>query len=230
MNYNEEQYVYHYTSPEGAFSILENKTIRFTATEYLNDKCEYDPHHNGKRSYVFSTSNNPDNLALWNYYVKNDAYRGYNLGIKVEDFVELLQSAITQENESRSSIDTISLEFRNITYDSTQMEQNIFTKSEEFRCEEEYRFVIEVPINHILPKEYIEKRFFIQGYRVGASGIITPYLEWKFTLDDKKRLFTKITLAPMIEKKLAMASFKRYLHKDVYQNIDIVPSKIKLRF
>ncbi len=33
--------VYHYTSPDGILCILNNKTLRFTDCQYLNDKGEF---------------------------------------------------------------------------------------------------------------------------------------------------------------------------------------------
>ena len=33
--------VYHYTSPEGLVSILNNKTFRFTDCQFFNDTLEY---------------------------------------------------------------------------------------------------------------------------------------------------------------------------------------------
>lgn len=35
------QRIYHYTSPQGLYAILKNKTIRFTDCQFLNDKSEY---------------------------------------------------------------------------------------------------------------------------------------------------------------------------------------------
>jgi hypothetical protein len=36
-----KQRIYHYTSPRGLYSILDNSTIRFTDCQFLNDKSEY---------------------------------------------------------------------------------------------------------------------------------------------------------------------------------------------
>ena len=33
--------VFHYTSPEGLYSILKNRTFRFTDCQFFNDKSEY---------------------------------------------------------------------------------------------------------------------------------------------------------------------------------------------
>ena len=127
--------VYHYTSPQGAFSILRNKKLWFTDCQYLNDVSEYIyileplkeaygkichergdnideidelleaqfrypyesmdydrkcwPKINGTiirfpptlRYYVLCESMNEDTANMWNYYVKDGAYRGYNLGL-----------------------------------------------------------------------------------------------------------------------------------------------------
>ena len=134
--------VYHYTTPEGVYSILKEKKLWFTDCQYLNDRSEFvyirepfieaykklcierdestkdiesfadymcmaSPYENydwdtvswdgglkGRpmrsgmplryRYYVFCTSCNPDSTNMWNYYVKNGMYRGYNLGIDIK--------------------------------------------------------------------------------------------------------------------------------------------------
>lgn len=128
--------VYHYTSPGGILSILQNDKLWFTDCQYLNDKSEYiyikkplimafkligeevdelfldkllfaDPYQSqnieltgkknrfiikNKRFFLFCASLNEDSQNMWNYYVKNGQYLGYNLGINVDEFVEHLSS------------------------------------------------------------------------------------------------------------------------------------------
>ncbi|MFL0267940.1 DUF2971 domain-containing protein [Candidatus Clostridium radicumherbarum] len=133
-----QKIVYHYTSPSGILSILQNDKLWFTDCQYLNDKSEYiyikkplikaykligeepnepfldkllftDPYQStsieltgekrnrirfkNNRFFLFCTSNNADSQNMWNYYVKNGQYLGYNLGIKVDALVKHLPSA-----------------------------------------------------------------------------------------------------------------------------------------
>lgn len=92
------------------------------------------------------------------------------------------------------------------------------------------RFVLKVDNEFSLDKDSSDRKILSLDFRIGASGIITPFIEWKFKLDDKERLFKQITLAPMIESDLAEESFKRFLAATVRQNIKIKQSSINLRF
>jgi hypothetical protein len=215
--YEEPDNAYHYTSPQGAFSILQTKTLWFTDSQYLNDKSENKYTTDERRRYILCASCNSDTVAMWNYYVKNNTYQGYNLGIDVNKLKELLQDDIG---------DDIKLESKKVKYDGKKC---IFSKHSVFKSEEEYRFVLTVS-----PKFSFDKNGHTtkmkQKSRMGNNGIITPYLEWQYPPDLKSQLFTRITLAPMIEKDLAKASVERFLLEDVYKKVKIVPSSLEVRF
>ncbi len=120
-------------------------------------------------------------------------------------------------------------DFQSDLYDYIH-KQKLFFKNPAFSSEEEYRFVLKVDNEFSLDKDSSDRKILSLDIRVGASGIITPFIEWKFKLDDKERLFKQITLAPMIESDLAEESFKRFLAATVRQNIKIKQSSINLRF
>jgi hypothetical protein len=310
---NTPKVVYHYTSPEGAYSILKNKTLRFTDCQYLNDRGEslyireslkeavvlvakerkltlkdldayvdrivqfetysgtdysnpvfYDSYveHPDIRYYILCTSLNSDSASMWNYYVKNGDYRGYNLGFNIS-FLDNLKQFF---NENKIGIQHGKVIYNkkdqvNIIYDKLikEYDENIkndpnndahcgiceleiiehmrdfigskrlFFKNPAFESEQEYRVVLRVSDAFVSPKAN-GKDIFQKEFKVGSSGIITPYLEWHYTLDQKAELFTQITLSPSIEEDLAKESFKRFLNEDVQRNIQVVPSSIKLRF
>ena len=108
--------------------------------------------------------------------------------------------------------------------------QKLFFKNPAFAGEEEYRFVLQVDNRFFEDKESPINKKFKLDFRVGASGIITPFIEWKFNLTDKENMFKQITLAPMIESTLAKESFNRFLISTVRTKINIKQSSIKLRF
>ena len=281
--------VYHYTSPEGTYSILKEKALWFTDCQYLNDKNEFlyirDPFfeaykkictergdsldnadafvnsmclspyesydwsalsggglHKWRgfpqkyRYYVLCTSYDHDTANMWNYYVKNGIYRGYNLGLDTEVICDWF---------SQYSNSKVSLVYGKINYDKRQQinilyeklvellsnfdrrkalnpegedyyiddyhdnlsafinEKKLFFKHHSFKCEQEYRFVLKVH-NDFQKEDNLETKF-----RVGSSGIITPYIEWNFD-NLKPMLLKQITLSPMIEEELAKASFKPF--------------------
>ncbi|MDQ7092111.1 DUF2971 domain-containing protein [Desulfosporosinus sp. PR] len=101
--------VFHYTSAIALESIIRNKTLWVTKSDFLNDKTEYMyginlikqvfmkneyKYLNEKllsiinrkfrlylaRSYIFSTSENSDSVNLWGNYSKHE---GYNIGLSL---------------------------------------------------------------------------------------------------------------------------------------------------
>lgn len=213
-------------------------------------------HH---RYYLLCASINADTANMWNYYVKNGLYQGYNLGInrnyinewfsnyqnnhvefidgkviynenlQVKMIYEELKKLLTQYDEKEKTINDFQEqvilldEFQGELYNYIH-QQKIFFKNPAFSSEEEHRFVLKVG------NDFTSDDDLSLNFRVGISGIITPFIEWKFKLDDKERLFKQITLAPMIESDLAEESFKRFLAATVQQNIKIKQSSINLRF
>lgn len=232
--------VYHYTSPQGIFDILRNKTLWFTDVQYLNDKSEYIAPSDDKYRYVLSTSLNSDSIAMWNHYVKNNGYSGYNLGLKHNVLIQYLADAVYNTNcatlEDRKHMglkyDEITCEYSKVEYELNEDKSDLFKKLKGFSSEEEYRFVLVVPKEYPLANSCSDNDEIelLQKYRVGNSGIITPYLEWRFDIHKKRQLFSQITLAPMIEAKLAKKSFERFLDKSLGCSIKITPSRIRMRF
>ena len=50
------------------------------------------------RAFLFCTCSNADSLNMWNYYVKNGSYQGYNIGFRVDAFLETI-AKMFPENE-----------------------------------------------------------------------------------------------------------------------------------
>ena len=80
-----------------AISKLENKLLNkdliADVNNWLNDK--YEVYYTDKakmRYYVFCTSIKGDSLNMWNYYLKNGKYQGYNIGISLEKISDDIES------------------------------------------------------------------------------------------------------------------------------------------
>ena len=310
--HNKPDTVYHYTSPTGMFSILNNRTLWFTDCEYLNDMGEFEyiskplgkvfaelmeegedvkkvlvelaellflfPYddisikdfdynmrnmRNGKfklklthhRYYALCTSVNTDESGMWNYYLKNGAYQGYSLGINRE-FIESQLSALCKnhdglnffegriiydEEEQIKEIRCKLEELVKLDIDAAKEEfreyinkQKAFFKSPAFSHEKEYRFILKAGINFKCLKAGINfkciDKVLSREFRVGESGIITPYIEWKYSSNEREKLFNQITLAPMMELKLTRESFRRFFSFKEFEEIAIEESSIKMRF
>jgi hypothetical protein len=212
------------------------------------------------RYYILCTSGNPDTSSMWSYYVKNGNYQGYNLkidvekvGIKLENILEnidikakVISGEVIYEKDNRLSYSDIK-NFINDSLNKYKFEnkeqrisvllykiqeilnhQKFFFKNPAFKNEEEFRIILKIPNDF---KETENGKFALK-YRVGASGIITPYIEWKFAEDNESisEIIKEITLAPMIEEEIAKEGFKRFLADEDIKNIRINQSSIKLRF
>lgn len=207
------------------------------------------------RYYVLCTSKNPDSSSMWSYYTKNGVYQGYNLGIHRAFFENCFANYPSQllslrsgevVYEKKSQIEELyeKLEelYREFYYGdeilgkclflanlrSYLQKQKFFFKNPAFSSEEEYRFILIVD-EHFSDDTSISRDFKLD-FRLGKSGIITPFIKWTFTLDEKSELFSQITLAPMIEANLAEDSFKRFLASKVRKSVEIKQSSIQLRF
>jgi len=219
------------------------------------------------RYYVFSCSKHKDASNMWNYFIKNGTYQGYNLGInssfleqKLIDLcndsseIEVLSNDVVYNYDEQ--VNMIINEMDEIIADKSGKLFEIFTTNEiipdakikfgiykfindhklfyknpAFENEKEYRFVLKINNDYFINSNKDCSKPLKLEYRVGASGIITPFVEWRFELlDEKQQLFKEITLSPMIEPELAKESFNRFLSKKEYRNIAIEQSSIKLRF
>lgn len=304
--------IYHYTSPQGLYGILNNENFRFTDCQFLNDKSEYmhiikqfnkalgevkndldnefksyiissfkqhkiysnygidDIEINNidsklsinftpKRYYVFCTSTSKDSLGMWNYYVKDNNYQGYNIEISMNQMLEsfktiknpnvnlyygkvlynereqikllkeLLINASTEykENLAKAKGDIFSIYAINnqsVIGSVLNYIENyrLFFKDEAFINENEYRFVLKLPLDSITNSiKPISHNFIIK------NGIFTPFCELPF---DKTKMIKSITLSPILEWEIAKQGLERYLkHHGYNSNINIVQSVIPIR-
>lgn len=67
----------------GENNFEEIKTLKTTNIKYRFTSGRIKP----ARAFLFCTCMDADSLNMWNYYVKNGGYQGYNVGIKVDAFL-----------------------------------------------------------------------------------------------------------------------------------------------
>lgn len=286
--------VFYYTSPEGLYSILKNRTFRFTDCQFFNDKSEYvyvkrplikaienilpklknanlieridnwlkedyeiwtnNDNPCKQRYYAFCTSLDNDSLNMWNYYIKNGKYQGYNIGLSIVDIIEDVKKMGVNDGE---------MWFGPVLYSSYEQEKIIFDlirktdyRLKEIRSEVSYTdywysFLQEVQEEIIETielyrlffkdsafKDEKEYRFVLKlpvdmkassvitsGYQI-KEGILSPYFELKF--DDK--VLECITVSPMIESDLAKKGIELFLSHNNYKSIDFNRSNIPIRY
>ena len=227
---------------------------------YSNKLCEDGQIRDTKgRYYVLCASKASDDLGLWNYYVKNEKYCGYNIGINVEKVKatwdqeiiitgkEVLYDKTEQIDHFYNCIGRYLKDYysgtteNNIEFGSMEIigklgveidDKKLFYKAEAFRDEREYRFIIEV--DNLIEKDITYKdNIFGDGltkeYRSGESGVLTPYLVWNWG-KQAPDLIEQITLSPMVEVDLAQESISQLFDEYGLPGINIVPSSISKRF
>ncbi len=283
----ENKIIYHYTSPEGLKSILENRSLRFTSYRFLNDKKEglckendvskkleelkgkdsnskgkdffellkkqiidtniddylLDKSLNGEYCeikndyYVLSLSKETDSLSMWNYYIKNKKYEGYNIGFDLENLQKIFSNFAMKykgvrfeykdinyinKEEENSEFEKIVLYFRD-QYIKTFTEKMkivfecrdkilmnyIFSKNDCFRHENEYRFILMK--NKI---SEIKEQFYIK------NGIITPYVDIPLDNEDILKTIKSITISPLLEEEIAKKGLENFLINKEYELYD----------
>ena len=131
------------------------------------------------RKFIFCTSTDADSLNMWNYYTSGNAYKGYNIGISVIDFLKTFDvnsintadsfivyhgSVIYSLKNQYKEIDNLANSVERILKNSAQKTdisrmaiairlyietQGLFYKHESFKSENEYRFLISINENSI---------------------------------------------------------------------------------
>jgi len=294
--------VYHYTSPAGFLSIIEQGKLWFSDIQFLNDRSEYvyikelfkeaeknvgnerraedekfidyilGPPYEGYRIkpsckpgsspkrglalehvryYILCASVEQDSHSLWNYYVKNNNYQGYNIGISVNSLID----SIAQQNSTWNITHGIvsydrSMQIKNIQSKlielKTKFDSDIRSGNNEDICIDDYQdnlteYLLERCLFYKNPAFAHEKeyRFVIENsvegnseikYHVGSNGLIVPHLELEFSPQENIK---NVTLAPMMEREAAKTGVKLLL-KNKYSNLDhecnVDFSKINVRF
>lgn len=188
--------------------------------------------------FICSFSKNGDSLPMWNYYLKNGDYQGYNLGFKSpysncslndevlidrvwpfevcysdEGLYEKIVDAAVELNETGIDNPEFSAKLNAICY------YLVFTKlkhkAECFSHEEEIRLVL-------LAGEEEKKNI---KYRI-KNGILIPYLEIGFFHETLK----EITIGPLMEREIAEKNLKTYIKQKGYRDITIKSSKTPIRY
>lgn len=285
--------VYHYTSPEGLFSILENKTFRFTDCQFFNDKLEYiyirkplrdaisqiknklwnrdliedvDDWLTEKyeviccaskikmRYYAFCTSIKSDSLNMWNYYLKNGKYQGYNIGISIEkmqDYIEnlnLMNCEFWQGKVMYSFSEQVEYlidYIKKIDYELYRCRKEAKTVDDDYAMlldaqdkiieKMEYcrlffkseAFANEQEYRFVLriPEDLNKTETFVPGFTI-KEGIFTPYYDLKIN----ENIIQSIMISPMLEEKLAKKGLKIFLERQKMENININDSRILVRY
>ena len=317
--------LYHYTSPEGFFSIIKNNTIRFTDYRFLNDKNEYkymliplssvieriidkidleillglflfvineidnvtsseypdniriywrrltQNGYNSKKfseyvdyfhsegyfktvGYVFSTSSVNDSLDMWNYYVKNGKYEGYNIGFTRDGILDCFEDSniithtqgpvIYSRNEQESMLEKIiniaDNDFKNEKiqrsnnwdeYERLSFIKNSLSQMKSFipffkdnHFQNEQEYRFVLKINNLDEKC---KNFITKSHFL-KNGLIIPCCDVTI---NKENTIKTITISPIMEKMIAEIGVRSLLDQYNYKgDIEITQSTVPIRY
>lgn len=207
------------------------------------------------RYYIFCACEKSDLLGMWNYYVKDGNYRGYNLGFTVGKLLECFPEdenlevfygkVIYSENEKIETLKDIILEtnkkINNLYLGKGDIElRDIYEQEligdlinylENYRLffkDESFSDEREYRFIIKVPIDYTSENEMMKIGYSPKNGIIVPHCEVCF---ENNSLINSITLSPMLEKEMAENGLHRYLNQMRYSDdIKIVPSKIPIRY
>ena len=208
-----------------------------------------------QRQFVFCMCNECDKLNMWNYYVNNGVYQGYNIGFNVQ---ELIRSFDVEED----ILDSFLVYYGNVLYKKAEQYKflkNRFKKLEEvhkndenlnhltiklrmfidsfcaffkhpkFEEEKEFRIVIEIADARIPRTD----NHFVGPYNkkmkydfYTKNGLIIPCLYVKIN----KQSFSRITVSPIMEAEITKMSIRELLSTNGYKGCRVYQSTIPIRF
>ena len=204
------------------------------------------------RHFVFCMCDECDMLNMWNYYVNNGLYQGYNIGINVLDFLKtfevenkmehdpfivyygkVLYKKEQQYQELENLFKVLEKE-RNFDYICTKLKLYIdtycaFFKHSKFENEKEFRIVIEINDKNVPRKNnyFVEKNNRLIEYDFCTkNGLIVPYLSVKIN----KLSFSRMTVSPIMEAEITKSSIRELLRTNNYKGCKVYQSTIPIRF
>jgi len=182
--------------------------------------------------YLCSFSRNSDILPMWNYYLKNDKYKGYALGFKYlkESIASKYQMgynfgiySVIYDDEKKIKIISDKLteiinETKKCDVITTKMQDflNLYCiifKNNKFESEQEVRAVIEMPNDE---KDSIKYRM--------ENEILKPFIE----VEINKEALIEIMLPPRNIEDTEINDLREYLLQKKYEELNIDKSTIPI--
>lgn len=211
------------------------------------------------RTFVFCTCKASDSLHMWNYYVQNGDYQGYNIGFDIYKFLKSF------DTKSPNHVDPISFVYGDVLYSKKEQEKElialcnklekhrkssdkvfafdlamyelynytyshgVFFKDRAFKEEEEYRVVIQLMESRINSNK-------VNYLNKNNKNIKLDFYERNGILVPCLYVpfeidsIDRITMAPMMEYDIAEESIKEFLQINGYENVDVKKSEVPIRY
>lgn len=212
------------------------------------------------RDFLFCASIENDALNMWNYYLRNGQYQGYNLGIHMDTFLR----SFTEEPSGAPTIDGFVIYYGDVLYGPAKQEaelaafleqierlgnkrndkyiaiqlrnymrgKGLFYKHSKFKDEHEFRIVISIAEERI-PLSSNESNAWI--------GTVSKNIFEEFYIRNgiivpclnvplRQNAVSRITIAPIMEFGIAKASIKEILKLNNFDSVSVHQSQIPIRF
>lgn len=202
-----------------------HKVSSLNSGTYANCDCDI---------YMCCFSTQADSLPMWNYYVKDSKYQGYNIGISVTSFkqnseitwAEVIYSDELKIKKIKEFLLSISEFYGNA--DQVEIKSSVEVmqerwqyafKSHYFEHEREIRAILKIPKTG---SDQYPVKFHVN------SGILIPHVEYCFSGIRAQQ----ITIGPLIDGETAKKSIAEYLVSCGYPEMHnrIVLSKAPIRY
>ncbi len=205
--------------------------------------------------YIFCLSEAKDLLNMWNYYVKNGNYQGYNICFTINQLVKCLErinisnmrvfygQVLYTDKEQTAALQLMLSEMNNEYVKQYNLSQNKEQSLSTIRgkvldymndCKLFYKdesFAGEKEYRFVikLPGDYSshEEKELKLGFTI-KNGVFTPCCE---IMLDPMETINSITIAPIMEKELAEKGLRRFLSMHHYNpRLMIEASSIPIRY
>jgi len=199
----------------------------FHSSEGLLPKTE--THHilTSYDSYVCCLSTEEDSLQMWNYYMKANAYEGYNIGFRIPSMftgggfrvVKVLYSYEEQCQLMQTMIEEVLRIYGKnccMAIHSFLSDWRLMFKHEAFRHEQEVRVLLRVPHDKSFLSQH-EIKFRSQ------HGFVAPYIEVEF---NKESIF-RVTIGPVADSKFAAQTCLQFLAAEGF-SVDRMNSPVEV--
>ena len=201
------------------FKFYDEVFLRNDISAFLYDERLHDNEVITYDSFVCCFSEEKDSLPMWNYYLKNGNYEGYNIGFhspsmfdaKNIQWLKVIYTIKEQAKLIRCMIDSIYKIYSNFDPYIMRLimtDWKLMFKNIAFSHEKEVRVVLKIPRNkhpdNVNKVEYMSRR-----------GLITPYIDYEFVPES----ILDVTIGPMAYNMCAIHSTIQFLEaKNILKN------------
>lgn len=211
-----------------------------------------------QRIFLLCMSTDDDSLNMWNYYIQNGNYKGYNIGFdlnkflstfdipeefKIENFEVRYGEVIYDLMEQRQYVEKIVKDFETVnglltdevavrSLGMTIALLGMFMKHSSFQLEHEFRIALIIK-EHNIPHEGESKDKFLGENNkeiIEDFCVKNGMLVPFLKVKITKESIAGITIAPVMEYDLARRSISELLKIKQYPNVNIKQSEIPIRY